>query len=357
MTGRRVNPAKIGAFVVGGLLILVAGVLLIGSGRYFRRTHPFVSYFDGTINGLHPGAAVKFKGVEVGMVDSIRIHGGLTPLDQPIAVLFSLDGDKLEASGKHAGAMEEFLADAIENGLRAKLEASSMVTGVLYVSLSFMPEAPARMHEPLEGVMEIPTIAPPLQEIGAGIRAIVDRLGRYPFERVFDSFQQALDAFTELSRAPELHSAFRSADQTFKDFDVVLVEFKKHLDPLCMRGASLLERFEALGSDLQSGIPDGRATLSSLQVLTDRLAVELPSLTKSLEQTSDRLQEMALTLQRTMESTRVVLDPNAPLVVELREGFREIGAAARATRALLELLERNPSALLRGKSPQDGESK
>ena len=55
MKTRRANPVKIGIFVVGGLVILTAGILWLGSGRLFRRTHPFVSYFDGSVNGLRAG--------------------------------------------------------------------------------------------------------------------------------------------------------------------------------------------------------------------------------------------------------------------------------------------------------------
>ena len=141
MKTRRANPVKIGIFVIGGIVILALGVLYVGSGRLFRRTHPFVSYFDGSVNGLRAGAAVKFKGVEVGMVDRIRIPGGLMRTDQPIAVFYALDGDKLEEVGGSSGVWAEIVRGAIKNGLRAQLESDSLVTGVQHVSLVFAPEA------------------------------------------------------------------------------------------------------------------------------------------------------------------------------------------------------------------------
>ena len=64
----RVSPMLIGAFVLGALLLAVMAVVVIGSGRYFRRTSPFVLYFPGSVNGLREGAAVKFRGVEIGSV-------------------------------------------------------------------------------------------------------------------------------------------------------------------------------------------------------------------------------------------------------------------------------------------------
>jgi paraquat-inducible protein B len=39
---QRVSPTLIGAFVVGAVLLAVAAVVLIGSGRYFHRTYTFV---------------------------------------------------------------------------------------------------------------------------------------------------------------------------------------------------------------------------------------------------------------------------------------------------------------------------
>ena len=40
--GRKANPVLIGAFVVGAVALLVAGVVVFGSGRLFADTTPFV---------------------------------------------------------------------------------------------------------------------------------------------------------------------------------------------------------------------------------------------------------------------------------------------------------------------------
>jgi hypothetical protein len=45
----------------------------------------------------------------------------------------------------------------------------------------------------------------------------------------------------------------------------------------------------------------------------------------------------------------VVFDPTSPPVVRLESALEELGATARAARAVLELLERDPAALVRGK--------
>ena len=56
---QRVSPTLIGVFVFGALAVLIGGIIVFGSGRFFRPTKEFVLYFDGSVNGLHVGAPVK----------------------------------------------------------------------------------------------------------------------------------------------------------------------------------------------------------------------------------------------------------------------------------------------------------
>ena len=72
--GSKANPAVIGAFVVGAIALAVIGLLVFGSGQLFKNTTRIVCFFSGDTMGLNVGAPVKFKGVEVGSVTSIRIR-------------------------------------------------------------------------------------------------------------------------------------------------------------------------------------------------------------------------------------------------------------------------------------------
>ena len=54
---RKANPTLIGAFVLGGVLLAVIAVVVFGSGRMFRPTETFMSFFDGSVAGLNVGAS------------------------------------------------------------------------------------------------------------------------------------------------------------------------------------------------------------------------------------------------------------------------------------------------------------
>jgi paraquat-inducible protein B len=71
--GKKVNPTVIGLFVVGAIALAVIGVIVFGSGQFFKHTQRFVMYFPGSVNGLSIGAPIKFKGVDIGTVSDIRL--------------------------------------------------------------------------------------------------------------------------------------------------------------------------------------------------------------------------------------------------------------------------------------------
>src|SRR6266481_2035144 len=139
--GKRVNPALIGAFVLGAIGLIVTAVVIFGSGRLFRKSHEFVIYFGGDINGLRVGAQVKFKGVEIGQVKKIRLRleqdvnrqNGTLKADVRIPVIIELDEEKILAHGGSAVDLSDphTVPNLIREGLRAQLGSDSFVTGPL----------------------------------------------------------------------------------------------------------------------------------------------------------------------------------------------------------------------------------
>ena len=65
---KRGNPALIGLFIIGAIVLMVAGVIIVGSGKFFVHTVRAVMYFDGSVQGLQIGAPVTFRGVKIGSV-------------------------------------------------------------------------------------------------------------------------------------------------------------------------------------------------------------------------------------------------------------------------------------------------
>ena len=68
------NPVFIGMFVVGAVVLLVAAILIWGSGRFFSERVQYVLYFERSVKGLQIGAPVDFRGVKIGTVTDIQVH-------------------------------------------------------------------------------------------------------------------------------------------------------------------------------------------------------------------------------------------------------------------------------------------
>jgi paraquat-inducible protein B len=143
---QKISPTLIGAFVVGAVALLVIGVVAFGSGQLFRKTQQFVLYFDGSVNGLHMGAPVKFKGVEIGSVKDIKLEMGLGNQVHDIPVIIEIDLKKVIRRGVTIEkAMDpNTIREFVTQGLRGQLQTESLVTGVLYVALDWFPETPLR---------------------------------------------------------------------------------------------------------------------------------------------------------------------------------------------------------------------
>jgi outer membrane protein OmpA-like peptidoglycan-associated protein len=67
---------RVGIFIVAGLLILFAGVFLIGDKRFmFRRTYRLRAEFQN-VAGLNNGADVRVGGIHLGTVENISLPDG-----------------------------------------------------------------------------------------------------------------------------------------------------------------------------------------------------------------------------------------------------------------------------------------
>ena len=69
----RANPMRIGIFVVGAVVLIIAGLLAFGSRDIFTERQKFIAFFEGSVAGLRVGAPVTFRGVPVGEVTDIRL--------------------------------------------------------------------------------------------------------------------------------------------------------------------------------------------------------------------------------------------------------------------------------------------
>ena len=323
---KKANPTVIGAFVVAAVLLGVAGILLLGGGVLFRKTHPYILYFQGDVNGLAVGSPVKFQGVRIGSVTSIQLR--ITPEEGAtmiIPVTIALDESAIERkAGIDATFDTRALKRNIEQGLRGRLETESLVTGQRYIGLVLEPESPANLLGYSDELDEIPTLPSTIEQI----HDTFQRFWAEDFESLVKDLGGTARGLRNLLESPEAQELPASFLRTFEGVDGLVVKLQAEVEPFGAR-------------------------VESTSKTVERAAAELELTLQALREAAERTREVEAELSLTLSSARDLLAPDAPLAVQLQVTLQEFGAAARSLRSLAELVERDPSALLRGKDLPD----
>lgn len=379
---RRANPAVIGSFIVGAVVLVIAGVMILGSGKLFTATFTCVMYFEGSIQGLHEGASVNFRGVKIGSVTDIKMQVDPTDLNirVPVFVQFpKRPQGGLEMLKEGGGTPQEALAALIRRGLRAQLQTESLLTGLLFVQLDFAPstspdaplvEVPI---DPKTGRLEIPTVPTTLQEVSNTARKALDKLAELPLEQMLRNFEETLSGIHRLVNAPEVLAAIQNANSAF----TAIQHLAQHADQQVMRiGPSATTTFEVLNQlvtslqqlaqsaqqvvqhvDKQLGqvATNASTTLGNVSTMTQTFDKQALALTASLMETSAAALSTLEHMRQTLSAAQQLLTPHAPVGYELLKTLRELSEAARSLRGLTDYLGRHPNAVLFGR--QGGSAK
>ena len=329
---KKANPTLIGAFVVGAIVLVIGAVTILGSGRLFHKTYEFVLYFEGSVSGLREGAPVKYKGVEIGSITKILLQLDEGAEANRIPVIIKLDADKI--SGREVGGSltdPAGLKAAIDRGLRGQLQTESIVTGVLFVALDLVPNSPAKFVQPPGSLyQEIPTITTTMQKAQGILGKLLAKLDDVDFKELLTSVTDAVknidglannkdlrEAFAgvnQLVNKPELHAAIRSLDQT-------VLKISQAADGVQKVAGSLDRSVATLSADLKETLTGVRDAVKQIQV--------------------------------TVANVDGFVDPNSPTSYELTKALKELSGAARSLRLMADFLERNPRALLFGRSESE----
>jgi paraquat-inducible protein B len=311
---QRVSPTLIGAFVVGAVLLAVMAVVLIGSGRYFHRTYTFVLYFPGSVNGLRVGAPVKFRGVEIGAVQDIRLQLKRDQSVFRIPVIIAIDPEKITSLGGSETILNSpaEYRSAIEAGLRGQLQTESFVTGVLFVALEYFPGSAATLVQQSGRKFryrEIPTEPSSTEKARMAVTEVLTKLAASDLEGLVDSARQTISDLHQLVGSPDLKLTIRS-----------------------------------LG-DVAGRLGGAAGSVSHLAAGLDS---NVSGLTQDLRRTSVKAGAMMDQAGQVLQHTDAAFN-DAPVAYELTRTLQEVSAAARSVRLLTGYMERNPSAMIFGR--------
>ncbi|MDR1282769.1 MAG: MlaD family protein [Opitutaceae bacterium] len=331
----RVSPAIIGFFVLGAIALGILALLSFGGVSFFHKPERFIVYFDESIQGLDVGSPVKIRGMRVGRVADVRIRHTPGGHQSYVAVICEMNRDKVaSARGSEPGISErERFEQLVNDGLRAQLGILGLATGMLYVELDFFDPAawPPMRHEKLESpYFEVPAIPSTIAEFQANLGAILREVSHIKFGEIGTEAHLLIAdvrAWLNQANTAALLREWTQTAATIRAF-VESPELRQTVASLSAASARLDTLLGEISGETGHLLgKDVAATLADV-----RLAV------KEFSAASGTLRQFIGSQQKTGD--------------EAGKALVRLGEAAEAVARLADFLERNPSALLRGRPPE-----
>jgi paraquat-inducible protein B len=316
------NPTTLGVFLVFGLALALAGVFTFSSGSVFHPQLKAILYFDGSLKGLNPGAPVKFRGVTIGKVDQVLIRHNQGRDDYAMPVIIAVDKKLVQAKSDENLQIgnQTRLNENIRRGLRGRLDAESLVTGILYVSLDMVSDAsPPAFHQLKPEYSEMPTMPSQVQQLLAN-----------------------LEHFDLPGISTKLTALLSRLDTSLGHLDL------PHINAGVTNLLEAANQF-LIAPDLSNSVVCLRRTLNRAETLLTRIDVHVDPLADSVTNTLFEAQKTLTEVRSAAQNLSGLLGPDNSFGSDLTQAMEQLGNAGRAVADLAEFLERNPNALLAGR--------
>ena len=271
---------------------------------YVRRI-PFVSYFDGSVEGLAPGSLVTFQGLRVGEVTSVGLEYN-AQRDAIVAPVHYLVQPERIANVKviqGRGALEN-IELLVRRGVRAQIKSTDLITGQMSVALDVVPDAaPAELSE--EGnVLVVPTVAGGLAGLTRSVNELLAKLNGLPFQQIGSSLAEVLTGASKVANNPDLTKAIAALQGVMASTQQVLARVDAGAGPALR---------------------------------------ELPSIARNLDTT-------LLAASKALASVSSGYGDDSRFRSDLSRTILQLSDTARSVRVLADLLARHPEALIRGRT-------
>jgi paraquat-inducible protein B len=337
---KEANKIAIGGFVVGATGLAVLAILVFGSGKIFEKKSMQVLFFEGSVQGLNVGAPVKFRGVDIGMVNSIRLAINPADLQFYVPVYVEIFNNRLsileESTPDKRFKGDEGMDKLVnELGLRGQLQLQSFVTGQLFINYDFYPETPVRKAGLEKKVYEVPTIPTTLQMLTETAEKILSDLRKVNFREIVDNIAQTAEGVNELVNSSDLRETVTSFNSAVQDIQ----KLAQHTDTLVV---SINGKVDTVADSFSTTMQDTRELVNNIDKRVNSSASDIEN-TLAAVQSSFKKAESLLT-----EAEKLIAQ-NSRLRQEIVMTLESLSDASRSMEELADYLQRHPESLIKGK--------
>lgn len=203
--GRRISSSFIiGLFVTISGLALLGTVIWLGANKFFEENTFFVTYFEGSVEGLETGSPVKYQGVPVGSISNIEV----APDGKLVQVTMQIDS-KIN----------------ITDSLRVKTEFAG-IAGGKFLQLHYPNEKLFYAMHPVLGFKPphklIKSAPSGFDEIEIAAKDLMGNLMQFKAGEISDEVIQFLSSSTKFMNNDELYEMITSLKETSAHFQSIM---------------------------------------------------------------------------------------------------------------------------------------
>jgi phospholipid/cholesterol/gamma-HCH transport system substrate-binding protein len=268
----------IGLFVILGVVLGVVAIIWVGATSYFQKGDTYIAYFDESVQGLQVDSSVKFRGVEVGRVESIRV----APDNRLIGVVMKIN-----------------MRDHLQEDGVATLKAAG-ITGIMFVELNLKkpgePDLSPKIDFPSEYPI-IPTRPSEIQQLMTGINDIVKKFNEIDTKGISAQLIATTKAMEDLLKGKEMKSIMTRMDGAAGNLERLTSRADKALADAAL-DKTLAEAREALkGARIMLGTVNDQVLAMQLPATLN----ETRDLARSLQSTGNNLRQSSETLEMLLQ--------------------------------------------------------
>ncbi len=284
---RKTSKFMIGLFVTIGILIGMVAVVWVGASKYFEKGATYVTYFDESVQGLQLDSAVKYRGVEAGRVEKIRV----APDNRLIEVVM-----KINLRGK------------LEREYVAQLKAAG-ITGIVFVELDRKEPEKPDVSPKITFASEYPIISSKpsdIKQLLTGIDNVIQSLNKIDTQGISDQIKSTLKVLESVTAG--VNSVVGSVEKALGggNLEETMLEVKNTLLKVQNFVSDVRKELQAMnleksGSNIENATARLDKILSSGEVET--ILGEVKDAAKKMNQLVEGLDTRSLTITNNIRAT------------------------------------------------------
>ena len=265
-----------------------------------------LSYFPGSVAGLSVGADVTLNGLKVGEVTDVSLVYDPKQDRIVVPVHYRVEAGRINNIAAVQGLPTGTLAaEMVRRGLRATLQAQSLITGDKIIALERIADAPPEALKQEGDVFVIPTSeVGGFDTIARSANELLSKINRIDFDRIGKSISGAAAGLDDTINGPQLKRTLSALEKAMVDVQDIARKLDTDASPA-------LKRLPAIAAQLQDALTQANRLFGSFN-----------------------------TGYGDDSRFRRDLDRLLPQITD----------AARSIRALTDLLSRHPEALIKGRT-------